>query len=238
MSHSELVGGAGPQTESLGSRLGRLFSPTRTTAEEPEETVEFIPPNVASEEDAAWTPRFTMTWRGYDRAEVDAYIEALEEDLAAARAAHTTEHAVQEEIERISNDTAEILRVAHEKADAISTRAHAQADLMIAEAQSQAEATTRDAEARARRLDADADMIWRERTRLIEDTRKLADCMLSVADDAVERFPPETSDPQPVAQPESVEPVPPGPPAVPPEPAAPEAPAPEPPPEAPPPGLA
>ena len=66
---------------------------------------------------------------------------------------------------------------------------------MMAEAQAQAEATTRDAEARRRTFDADADLIWRERTRLIDDTRKLADCMLSVADDAVERFPPETVEP-------------------------------------------
>ena len=69
------------------------------------------------------------------------------------------------------------------------SRAHAQADLLMAEAQAQAEATTRDAEARRRTFDADADLIWRERTRLIDDTRKLADCMLSVADDAVGAVP-------------------------------------------------
>jgi DivIVA domain-containing protein len=201
MSHSELVGGqpaTGRETEGLGSRLGRLFSPARTPAEDPQATVEFTPEGMVPAEEA-WAPRFATTWRGYDRAAVDAYIVALEEDLAAARQAHTTEHAVQEEIERISNDTAEIIRVAHEKADAISSRAHAQADLLMAEAQAQAEATTRDAESRRRTLDADADMIWRERTRLIEDTRKLADCMLSVADDAVERFPPETNEPAPPA---------------------------------------
>src|SRR5204863_26467 len=122
--------------------------------------------------------------------------------LAAAGAGHSPEHLVQAEIERISNDTAEIIRVAHQKAEAIASRARAQADLLMAEAQSQAEATTRDAEARRRTLDADADLIWRERTRLIEDTRKLADCMLSVADDAAERFPAEAGEPAP-AQPEA-----------------------------------
>ena len=227
MSHSELVGGqpaAGRETEGLGSRLGRLFSPARTPAEDPQATVEFTPEGMVTAEEA-WTPRFATTWRGYDRVAVDEYVAALEQDLADAREAHTTEHAVQEEIERISNDTAEILRVAHEKADAISSRAHAQADLLMAEAQARAEATTHDAEARRRTLDADADMIWRERTRLIDDTRKLADCMLSVADDAVERFPPETNEPAPPAPEPAPEPgpdalaPPPPPPPVPPEPA-------------------
>ena len=120
---------------------------------------------------------------------MEEHIGALENELAAARAEHAPEYAIREEIDRIGNDTAAILRVAHEKADAIASRAHAQADLLMADAQAQAEATTRDAEARRRTFDADADLIWRERTRLIDDTRKLADCMLSVADDAVRAVP-------------------------------------------------
>ncbi len=209
MSHSETIGGERPadgHSDGLGARLARLFSPTKQAEDGLGETVEFIPEGVEAENGDAWAPRFATVWRGYDREAVDEYIGALEDELAAARAEHTSEHAIREEIDRIGDDTAAILRVAHEKADAIATRAHAQADLLVAEAQSQAAATTRDAEARRRSLDADADLIWRERTRLIDDTRKLADCMLSVADDAVERFPPETTDPvtdaPPVAVPE------------------------------------
>jgi len=197
MSHSDTIGrgrpaGGGPS--GLAARLGRLFSPASSPEDQLQETVEFTPEDVVAAEEA-WAPRFTTVWRGYDRAAVDEYIVALEDELASVRAEHTPEHAIQDEIDRLGSDTAEILRVAHAKADAIASRAHAQADLMMAEAQAQAEATTRDAEARRRTFDADADLIWRERTRLIDDTRKLADCMLSVADDAVERFPPETVEP-------------------------------------------
>jgi cell division septum initiation protein DivIVA len=191
MSHSDTMGG---EPSGLGARLARVFT-TPKPAEDPlQETVEFTPDDVVPAE-AAWAPRFTTVWRGYDRTAVEEYIGALEDELATVRAEHTPEHAIQDEIDRLGSDTAEILRVAHAKAEAIASRSHAQADLLMAEAQAQAEATTRDAEARRRTFDADADLIWRERTRLIDDTRKLADCMLSVADDAVERFPPETVEP-------------------------------------------
>jgi ElaB/YqjD/DUF883 family membrane-anchored ribosome-binding protein len=215
MSHSDTIGGerpAGGEPNGLAARLGRIFSPVKASEGPLQETVEFTPDDVLPDEEA-WTPRFATVWRGYDRAAVEDYIGALEDELAAVRARHIPEHAIREEIDRIGSDTSAILRVAHEKADAISSRAHAQADMLMAEAQAQAETTTRDAEARRRALDADADLIWRERTRLIDDTRKLADCMLSVADDAVERFPPE-----PVAP---VAPAVPGETAAPPEPAAP-----------------
>jgi DivIVA domain-containing protein len=206
MSQSETIGGeraAGTDSGGLGERFARLFSPKTQPEDGLGETVEFTPEGVETQNGDAWVPRFATTWRGYDRVAVDEYLVALEDELAAVRAERIPEHAIQDEIDRLGNDTAEILRVARAKADAISTRAHAQADLMLAEAQAQAEATTRDAEARRRTFDADADLIWRERTRLIDDTRKLADCMLSVADDAVERFPPETV--EPVQAPEPVQ---------------------------------
>jgi DivIVA domain-containing protein len=203
MNHSETIGRGG--VHGVGARLARLFSPVRTGDEGLQETVEFAPDGAEAAPAEAWAPRFATVWRGYDPEAVDSYVGALEDELAAVRAEHVPQHAVQAEIERISNDTAEIIRVAHEKAEAIASRARAQADLMLAEAQAQAEATTRDAEVRRRTLDADTDLIWHERTRLLEDTRKLADCMLSVADDAVERFPPETAEPP---APETAEPPP------------------------------
>jgi hypothetical protein len=218
MSHSDTIGGdrpAGGEPNGLAARLSRIFSPVKSTEDPMQETVEFTPDDVLPDE-PAWTPRFATVWRGYDRGAVEDHIAALEDELAAVRAQRIPEHAIQEEIDRLGSDTSAILRVAREKADAISSRAHAQADMLMADAQAQAEATTRDAEARRRTLDADADLIWRERTRLIDDTRQLADCMLSVADDAVERFPPEPVAPaapvqtaapvEPVAPPEPVEP--------------------------------
>ena len=202
MSHGELIGSqTGGESENLGTRLARLFRSPRSAGDPPappggelQETVEFVPEGVEPAE-GEWTPRFAMVWRGYDRLAVDDYIRELEDELAAVRAEHAPEHAIRAEIDRIGDDTAEILRVAQEKADGIASRAHAQADLLMADAQANAEATTREAEVRRRTFDADADLIWHERTRLIEDTRRLADSMLSVADDAMERFPPETTEP-------------------------------------------
>jgi cell division septum initiation protein DivIVA len=211
MSQSETIGGerpAGTDSGGLGARFARLFSPRAQPEDGLGETVEFTPEGVETQNGDGWAPRFATTWRGYDRLAVDEYLVALEDELAAVRAERIPEHAIQDEIDRFGNDTAEILRVARAKADAISSRAHAQADLMMAEAQAQAEVTTRDAEARRRTFDADADLIWRERTRLIDDTRKLADCMLSVADDATERFPPETVEPAQTPEPvQTAEPV-------------------------------
>ena len=216
MRDTDLVGDThhGPMTErppgghfgDLGARLARLVRTPRSSEGSPEaaaaelqETQEFVPEYVeqTDTEPAAeeWTPRFAMTWRGYHRAAVDDYIRELEDELAAVRTERAPEHAIREEIDRIGHDTAAILRVAQEKADAIASRAHAQADLLVAEAQASAEATTKAAEQRVRALDADTDAVWRDRARLIDDTRKLADGLLAVADDAAERFPPETDQP-------------------------------------------
>src|SRR5712692_11415882 len=118
MSHSDTIGGERPasgEPSGLGARLGRFFSPANPRQDQPQETVEFTPEDVVPAEEA-WAPRFTTVWRGYDRASVDEYIGALEDELATVRAEHTPEHAIQDEIDRLGNDTAEILRVAHAKA--------------------------------------------------------------------------------------------------------------------------
>lgn len=210
MSQSELIGGMqdGPTSErqgggdaqGLGARLVRFLLPPSApeaspapAGPEPQDTVEFVPEYAGPEEDG-WTPRFAMAWRGYDRAAVDEHIRALEDELTAVRAERTPEHAIREEIDRIGDDTAAILRVAREKADAITTRAEEQADLLASQAQAGAKAVTESAEQRLRKLDADTDAVWRDRARLIDDTRRLADNLLAVADDAAERFPPEVDD--------------------------------------------
>src|SRR5882757_9167606 len=125
MSQSETIGGerpAGTDAGGLGARFARLFSPKTQPEEGLGETVEFTPEGVETQNGDEWAPRFASTWRGYDRVAVDEYLCTLEDELATVRAERIPEHAIQDEIDRFGNDTAEILRVARAKADAISSR--------------------------------------------------------------------------------------------------------------------
>ena len=135
--------------------------------------------------------RFPIVWRGYDRGAVDALLAELEAELEQLRVRHEPQAAVKQEIDRIGAATADILRVAHERAERITTRSREESNARLDLAHAEAKQITADAEQRVRQLDADAETIWQERRRLIEDTRKLAENLLTVADDAAERFPEE-----------------------------------------------
>ncbi|MEA2297461.1 MAG: hypothetical protein QOF77_397 [Solirubrobacteraceae bacterium] len=148
----------------------------------------------------------------YEREAVDARLAELERELAAAQAAAATPRGAEAEIQYLGEETAEILRVAHQKAEDLVARATADAAALRAAAQADAEATTWDAEQRLRQLDAETDVIWAERTRLTDDTLRLAAALRQIAESAVERFPaaaeePATPAPAPVPsreQPEAV----------------------------------
>lgn len=176
-----------------------------------QETVEFVDPTLQATSQAAAHPqthvlpddptlapeleplapeRFPIVWRGYDRDTVDAILVELEAELEQLRV-QQPQAAVKEEIDRIGAATADILRVAHERAERISSRAREEANARVDLAHAEAKQITADAEKRMRQLDADADIVWQERRRLINDTRQLADKLLAVADDAAERFPEE-----------------------------------------------
>jgi cell division septum initiation protein DivIVA len=182
----------------LGDRLARVFPRQRQPEEEStvavlEETVEFTPPDV--EAAPAWSgPRFPRAWPGYHRPAVDQYVGELELELEALRAERVPDARAREEIASVGDETSAILVVAHDKAHALVARAQEQADALIAEAHNTAKAVTEDTERRLSELDGDTDAVWRERTRMIEDTRKLADRLLSVADDAADRFPAEAEE--------------------------------------------
>jgi DivIVA domain-containing protein len=176
-----------------------------------QETVEFVDPSLKpSVQAAAAAPhqvagdpglqvavelappeRFPIVWRGYDRDSVDALLAELEVELEQLRVRHEPRAAVKHEIDRIGAATADILRVAHERAERITSRAREEANARVDLAHAEAKQITADAEKRMRQLDADADVVWQERRRLIEDTKRLADQLLAVADDAAERFPEE-----------------------------------------------
>jgi uncharacterized protein YoxC len=136
-------------------------------------------------------PRFPVVRRGYDRDTVDEYIASLEQEVEDLRAGHEASGAVAAEIERIGEQTVAILRVAHEQAERTTRQAREEADRCLSAAAANAVAMTEDARRQVTQLDSETEAIWHERTRLLEDVRRLATALTAVADDGLERFPPE-----------------------------------------------
>jgi len=192
----------------LAGRVGRWFQGLDPepvggeTAEydvlaEPDEDDE-EPPMVAGA-----PPRFALTRYGYDQSEVDRQLDELERELAdrdrklaarerevaELRAAEKPPMSITEEIERLGEQTASILVVAHDQAHETTRRAHEQAERCIADAAANAVAITSEAKERLRELDDETDSVWRERERLLEDTRTVSGALASLVDEAEARFP-------------------------------------------------
>jgi len=166
-------------------------------ATRPEDTDELsIAAGEAPYADDPQAAEFPVVLRGYDRDAVDAYVarvSAVIEDLQASR---SPQAAVRRALDRVGEETGSILRQAEVTAEQMTARSRAKADERLQHAESEARELRAAAEKHVRALDNDTDKIWQERQRLIDDTRKLADTLLAVADDAEERFPPEPG-PQP-----------------------------------------
>jgi len=144
-------------------------------------------------------PLFPTARHGYDRAAVDEHVAELEREIVELRGASASAVAV--EIERIGEQTAAILRTAHEQAQETTRRGQVQADHVLSAAAANAVAITEDATQQLRQLDSDTDSVWRERGRLIEDVRIIATALLALAEDAAERFPAEPEKAGPPARP-------------------------------------
>jgi DivIVA domain-containing protein len=144
---------------------------------------------------------FKPSRRGYDRAEVDAYVVQLHRQIHDLQAqASSPDAAVRHALERVGGEIAGILQHAHNTADEIvavaegeaeahraSAAKHA-AEVKEAAAKHAAEVTAA-AEQRVYELDLDTDRIWSERERIVADARDLARQLQAVADLAAERFP-------------------------------------------------
>lgn len=169
---------------------GELPPPPAGIEDEP--TVEFNVLDLRRRHDDAAFP--LAIWGGYERDAVDARIAELEAELEALRARVDPEAGAEAEIRHLGDETAEILRVAHGKADALVKKAQAQAAALLAETEERTRAMVAEAEAEVRRLDHDTDVLWAERTRLTADTRRLAEQLMQLADSAIERFPPATDE--------------------------------------------
>ncbi len=134
---------------------------------------------------------FPTVWRGYDPSTVDAYVRRVDRTIVELQAERTPQDVVRRALDRVGEQTSAILREAEETAERMTAKSRADADERVQGAEREANDITARARGRLRDLDADIDRIWLERQRLIDDTRKLADRLLTVADDAEERFPPE-----------------------------------------------
>jgi DivIVA domain-containing protein len=134
--------------------------------------------------------RFPLARRGYDRDAVDAHLARLESENARLREQVGPPMSITEEIERLGEQTASILVVAHDKAHETARNAHAQAARAVSDAARDAERITSEAERRLRDLDEETDAVWRERERLLDDVRKVSVTLATLADAASERFPP------------------------------------------------
>ncbi len=192
---------SGSRFAELGDRLARTFGTTdRATDRSSDRNDDRYPPAWDAESEAEpepepeWQPtpaRFPGARHGYDRAAVDEYVAELEAELEALRAHKPTKTAVAAEIEQIGEQAAAILRVAHEQAHQTTRRAQAEADKCLSDAAANALAMSDDARLKVRDLDREADLIWRERARLVDDVRGIATALFSIAEDASERFPAE-----------------------------------------------
>jgi hypothetical protein len=139
---------------------------------------------------------------GYNRAAVDARMAELEAELAELRGAIPPQPSITEEIERLGEQTASILVVAHdqahettrlaeEKAHEMTRLAQEQADRCIADAASNAVAITEKAKCELKELDEETDTVWRERTRLLEDALTVGQQLIALSEEATARFPAE-----------------------------------------------
>jgi len=148
-----------------------------------------------SDADKVRAAEFTIVMRGYDRAAVDAWQEEVAQLVQRLEEAQPRDAAVKRALDEVGHETSAILQRAHESADEIAARSRSQAEGRLQRAEEEAELTLREAEERVQQLEGDNRAMWEQRARLIEDLRQLADEVLNVADDALDRMePPQEAD--------------------------------------------
>jgi hypothetical protein len=146
-----------------------------------------LPPSPPAQAEEA--SRFPLAPFGYNRAAVDEHLAALERELDQIRAKRQPLSSITDELERIGEQTASILVVAHDQAHQTTRLAQEQAERCVADAAANAVAMTEEAKQRLSDLDNETDAIWRERERLLEDVRVVSAALANLAEQASERFP-------------------------------------------------
>lgn len=133
---------------------------------------------------------FPVVLRGYDRLAVDAYVKKTTQLVAELQATRSPEGAVRRALERVGEQISGILQRAHDTAEQITAQSRREAEDRLERARDEAAELTAGARLRVKDLDADADRIWVERQRIVEDARDLSRQLLELAEEATERFPP------------------------------------------------
>lgn len=164
--------------------------PVEETAPTPEAATADVAEAPAGPNDAD-SARFALAPFGYNRTAVDQHIAALEQELDELKGKHAPMASITDELERIGEQTASILVVAHDQANETTRLAQEQAERCVADAAANAVQMTADAKTKLRHLDAETDAVWRERERLLEDVRVVSAALTNLADQASERFPAE-----------------------------------------------
>jgi cell division septum initiation protein DivIVA len=118
-------------------------------------------------------------------------VAELEYELERMQSEPDPDDAVAAEIHRIGEQTSSILLAANEQAAAIKREAQEQADRCLQDAATNAVKMTSEAKQRLSDLDTETDTVWRERARLLDDARIVANSLLALIEDAARRFPAE-----------------------------------------------
>jgi hypothetical protein len=179
----------------LSARLGNfLVMPDQSRAADEHAILQEITAPLASlPDDPLPSPEdtdFPRVRRGYDPMAVDAYVRQMSQLIADLQARSSPDAAVRRALERVGEQISGILQRAHDTAEQITTTSRREAEDRLEQARQEAAEIARAGEQRIKDLDADADRIWAERLRIIEDARELASQLTALADAAAERFPP------------------------------------------------
>ena len=136
---------------------------------------------------------FPTVLRGYDRLAVDAYVQKTSQLVAELQATRSPDAAIRRALERVGEEVSGILQRAHDTAGQITSQSRSEAEDRLEAARREAAQVVTAAEERVRELDAETDRIWSERHRIVEDTRELAQELLTLTDSATDRFPAEAT---------------------------------------------
>ncbi len=136
---------------------------------------------------------FPSALRGYDRLAVDAYVQKTSQLVAELQATRSPDAAIRRALERVGEEVSGILQRAHDTAAQITSQSRSESEDRLEAARREAAQIVTAAEERVRELDAETDRIWSERHRIVEDTRELAQELLTLTDSATDRFPAEAA---------------------------------------------
>jgi DivIVA domain-containing protein len=95
---------------------------------------------------------FSAAIRGYDRAEVDAYMNRVNQVLAELQITAAPESAIRHALDEVSEETRALVQGAHETADEITRRSRSQADDRVQRATQEAQELRDASEQEARQL--------------------------------------------------------------------------------------